>query len=49
MRLDLLFLGLGIAAIVFARRWKNKDSNAGYSIAGWGVVIYIAYIIATTG
>jgi len=46
MHLDLLFLGIGIAAITFARRWKNKDSNAGYGVAGWGIVAYIVYIIA---
>ena len=46
MNLDILFLGIGIAAIVFARRWKNNDSDAGHGIAGWGIVIYIIYIIS---
>jgi len=47
MHLDLLFLGIGIAAITFARRWKNKSSDAGYGVAGWGIVVYIVYILSS--
>ena len=48
MHWDFLFVGVSIAAIVFARRWRNPRSDAGEYIAGWGLVFYVIYIIAMT-
>lgn len=31
----------GAAALTFARRWGNKDSDAGVGIAGWSMVIIL--------
>jgi hypothetical protein len=31
----------GSAAMIFARRWKNPDTDAGYGIAGWTIVIVL--------
>ncbi len=46
---DILFFGLGIAAITFARRWKCPDSWAGSRIAGWGAAFFIVYTILKYG
>ena len=33
------------AIMIFARRWRNKDDEAGYSIAGWaGIAIFIIWV-----
>ena len=35
---------LGGALLTFARRYKNQDSNAGYGVAGWAVVVTIVLL-----
>ncbi len=34
-------LGAVAAAMIFARRWKNTDTDAGVGIAGWTIVILL--------
>ena len=48
-----IILNCGLIAIIasiliFARRWKNPDADAGYGIAGWAIAIIIIYLISTT-
>ncbi|KKN17045.1 hypothetical protein LCGC14_0969940 [marine sediment metagenome] len=38
--MDILFLGLSIAAMIFARRWKNTSKSAGEQLAGWGFILF---------
>ena len=40
--LGVLIIGLVGAALIFARRFQNKDTNAGYGIAGW--IIFIIFL-----
>jgi hypothetical protein len=42
---DILFFGLGVAAITFARRWRNSDSSAGVGVAGWGMAVFVLYML----
>jgi hypothetical protein len=39
-----LVVGLVGAALVMARRWKNKDGAAGYGVAGWTVFILLCLL-----
>ncbi len=32
---------IGSTALVFARRYKNRDTQAGYGIAGWTVLLLL--------
>ena len=32
------------ALITLARRFKNKDSQAGYGVAGWTIIIIILWL-----
>jgi hypothetical protein len=36
-----LAVGIASALMIYARRYKNQDSNAGYGIAGWTVFILL--------
>ena len=38
--MDILFLGVSIAAMIFAKRWKSKSESAGEQIAGWGFILF---------
>jgi len=31
----------GAAALTFARRWNNEDTEAGYGVAGWAMFVII--------
>jgi len=46
---DILFFGITLAAIIFARRWKNPDPNAGVGVAGWGTFVWIIYVLTKYG
>jgi len=37
-----LVVGIAGALLVAARRYKNKDKEAGYTIAGWSMVIILS-------
>ena len=43
--MDILFLGISIAAIISARRWKNKSPSAGEGIAFWGFVLFAICVL----
>ena len=36
-----LAVGIVSTLMIYARRYKNQDSNAGYGIAGWSVFILV--------
>lgn len=36
-----IIIFLGGIFLTFARRYKNRDSNAGYAIAGWTIFIIL--------
>jgi hypothetical protein len=39
--LGTLFVMLGAAAMIAARRWNNTDNDAGYGIAGWATFVIV--------
>ncbi len=44
--MDILFLGIAAAAMIFARRWKNESPKAGEGIACWGFILFAIYVIS---
>ena len=48
-----MILMFGGAVLTAARRWNNKDADAGTYIAGWTVVltliIWFSYAVSITG
>jgi len=34
-------IGIVSSLMIFARRYKNNDANAGYGIAGWTIFIIL--------
>jgi len=42
--LGVIIIGLVGVLLTFARRFKNEDSDAGYGVAAWTIILIILWL-----
>lgn len=43
--ISIIAVGISGAILTIARRWKNEDSDAGYAVSGWTLVMMFLLVL----